>query len=445
MDHFVVRQSNAPSCQAPITIEDIPAPPLNAEVIQLTPTSVTLKMMIKLDPPSDDILRLWDCTEALDTDLTARPIAYSDGSHQTADGAATVIAHPQWDHTLIVAERSSGGNSFAPEVQAAALGVEFEPIQNIIVLIDNESAVKTAKAIQENTLKPLTSLEQTHLIGRLQVTLRRKPEASVVWIKGHARIPGNVVADTFAKWATHLPFPPRPPAPRFSIWQGPTPIQGKIPRAIMNKLIPQHKHLNIDAGLSFLWYRKASPFSVFQWKWVNGLTAVDGFEVFSNLRIAKCSSCDGDHCHDPLSSIAFCPAYSEHRNALLDLWPSSCSRQIQDWMAEAPPQDQRLFIRNLIPTSLAALLRGLALALPNTNATDLVVLRNLDLDKTCLKILSKLHDSPPRHGGTSGPNAWRASVAVPLVSPRYVPPRGTLEDLVNAEPAAPRPKKRKRK
>ena len=124
---------------------------------------------------------------------------------------------------------------------------------------------------------------------------------------------------------------------------------------ILSSLLPQHLHNNIHLSLSNNYFLKASWFSIFPFKWTNGLFSCKGNKPHFILNGFPCPTCS-EHPLDPLSYLTFCPTTQHLRNTFINTWPNSFRKTIINWLSTASRGDARNFFKTLFPHSLSNIL-----------------------------------------------------------------------------------------
>ena len=143
---------------------------------------------------------------------------------------------------------------------------------------------------------------------------------------------------------------------------------------------------------------KASWFSTFIFKWVNGLYCCKGYKPHFILNKHLCPKCNTHHPLDPITFITTCSSTTHLRQLLFNTWTQPFKTTILSWWTTATSGDKRNFIRTLIPNSLSNLLRT-----PPQNSSYHQHAKNLDpafkqrqkpLQKAIYDIKQWLHDNP---------------------------------------------------
>ena len=143
------------------------------------------------------------------------------------------------------------------------------------------------------------------------------------------------------------------PPSKLSVTFHGNPCIHKLSGAIRHKLVERHDHTGIVATISFDSASHYSWFSSFATKWSLGVKGIQGNHPFWDLSDRKCPACDEAHPLDVISTVALCPAMSQHLGRLADAWGPNLSPRVHGWLAGNRSRGElRNFARTLVAKSL---------------------------------------------------------------------------------------------
>ena len=150
-------------------------------------------------------------------------------------------------------------------------------LQPVIYAIDNVSTCLTLNTLLHFTSPPFTTSNNSFALWyNLEWHLLQHPKHITIlstWIKRHAALPGNDIADNVSKCSTtHFNYL-LSPTPSTLIALTETPLHGKITTRLIKHKLPTHQHNNVHLSLSNRFFFQSSWFSTFVFKWVNGLSS----------------------------------------------------------------------------------------------------------------------------------------------------------------------------
>ena len=397
--------------QAPLHPTSLQSFPLSYSTYTSTNSYLCFHSNQTIRPPNNSHLDFWGCHDLLQhlQQNQKYTLIYTDGSDDPSSslpsGSAAVITH-QPNHHTILTNLSPIKGSYPAEIYSIITTLFFPNLpslqQPIIFAIDNLSVCTTLNFLQPLNHPPFSSHTNSfalwynliwHLLQRL-----RHLNILFTWIKGHAGFPRNDTADSIAKWITlHLSLHITPSSSTTLALQQ-TPLPGKITTKHTKHKLPTHEHNNIHLSLSNKFFLKASWFSTFIFKWVNGLYCCKGYKPHFILNKHLCPKCNTHHPLDPITFITTCSSTTQLRQLLFNTWTQPFKTTILSWWTTATSGDKRNFIRTLIPNSLSNLLRT-----PPQNSSYHQHAKNLDLafkqrqkplQKAIYDIKQWLHDNP---------------------------------------------------
>ena len=243
--------------------------------------------------------------------------------------------------------------------------------QPIIIPIDNLSTCSTLNYIMSHSHFPLSSSTDPFSFWYYLIWAslnQSKLAPLLVWCKGHVDILGNKIADSIANWTPHNQYQhpnnylPSVTSPILTI--GFSILPGKISYKNLTTQLPQHHHNNIHLSLSNDYFLHSSWFSVFSFKWVNGLFSCKGYKPHFILNDFKCPMCSHIHPLDPLSTLSYCTSTFHLRELFNNTWPLPFRHTVTNWIPTAPRGEVRNYFKTLVPNSLSNLLRT-----PHRNTT----------------------------------------------------------------------------
>ena len=201
----------------------------------------------------------------------AQGTAYSDGSFFSATGRAGAAAICPGGHVLMA--RTPGLQAIYPSEVLGAFLASIAAPPGSTIRLDNQGAVKAL-----NSYKCI--VRHAHLVNVTRSSLQSKGQ-KVEWVKGHAGLRGNVLADEYARQASQLPLPP--PASRFSPWDVIVDGLAMNPphKCWKERSIPSHHHTGIHP-ISFAPLRR-NPDAA-QWiRWLFGLCWRPGWASYQSF------------------------------------------------------------------------------------------------------------------------------------------------------------------
>ena len=235
--------------------------------------------------------------------------------------------------------------------------------QPIIIPIDNLSTCSTSNYHISHSHFPLSSSIDPFSFWYYLIwsSLNQSKLAPLfVWCKGHVDILGNEIADSIANWIPHnqyqhpIKYLPSVISPILTI--GFSILPGKSSYKNVTTQLPQHHHNNIHISLSNDYLLHSSWFSVFSFKWVNGLFSCKGYKPDFILNDFNCPMCSLIHPLDPLSTLSYCTSTIHLRKLFNSTWPLPFRHTVTNWIPTAPRGEVRNFFKTLVPNSLSNLL-----------------------------------------------------------------------------------------
>ena len=182
------------------------------------------------------------------------------------------------------------------------------------------------------------------------------------WIKAHANIHGNEIADRMAKWAARATLPDFHYIPRMLqifYFHG-QPLLSKLSPAQYSNFSPDPAHTDILVTRSFMWHQKYLLTFLTPFKWSGAIYSIKYFAPFYDKQPHPCPFCNTSHLLDPVSYISFCSSTfpSSLRNTIISTWPIPLLQQITKHFLPFKPsmsttniqqklRDQRNIIRSL--------------------------------------------------------------------------------------------------
>ena len=172
---------------------------------------------------------------------------------------------------------------------------------------------------------------------------------------------GNEIADSIANSIPHNQYQhpnnnlPSVTSPILTI--GFSKLPGKISYKNLTTKLPQHHDNNIHLSLSNDYFLHPSWFSVFSFKWVNGLFSCKGYKPHFIVNDFKCPMCSLIHPLDPLSTLSYCTSTIHLRELFNNTWPLPFRHTVTNWIPTAPRGEVRNYFKTLVPNSLSNLLR----------------------------------------------------------------------------------------
>jgi hypothetical protein len=187
----------------------------------------------------------------------------------------------------------------------------------------------------------------------------------ITWVKGHMDFAHHDVVDTVAKKGVTFPHTVTPcvPTKLGDLVHAGAEIWGPLVVKVLQALVPKHQWQGIDAFWSYKFLTstgkgvvKTSPrWTLGRLKWVSGTQDWRGgaFAYHKEYKISKqCRVCGTSHPLDFLTVLAVCPLFTKFLTPFFDLF-AELKDTVQQWWTTAPPDQKRLWIRTLIPKSLA--------------------------------------------------------------------------------------------
>ena len=387
--------------------------------------------------PRQQDLILHGCGEAA-TLLASHPdipIGYADGSsrHPKRSGFAAVIDDPTDDLTLCYSSRGAEEGAYPSELNAINLLIsKADPDKPLLTLSDCSAAIQKVKSIISNTCIFYTHTHATILRKIHSAVQRRTAPTHIAHIRSHVGFVGNEWADIFAKRGAYLPLPPPTRPPPYTLMYGSIPITGKPHFSIFRHLIPIHAHNHLHPNSFDLWVY-SSFFSKLSYSWPNGLVSLPQYEPFFTMDERNCSLCNGTHAMDPLSCLTYCSSLSGLRDLSFDVWHVDVRPAVKAWFLGADREDQRKFIRTLLPTSLIDSIP----AHPTLSTRDLLAHRK----KLLPQLVKDQHDglkarpAPPDPSPKGPVNLYITNnLKRPTPIPAYRPPASIPNNLPILQP-----------
>lgn len=271
-----------------------------------------------------------------------RSHAYSDGSYFASSaraGAAAVLTEGK----VLLARTPGMPGIYPSELLGAFLASHASPASSTIFL-DNQGAVKALSCS-----KPV--VRHAQLVTITRTSLQEKCQ-TVQWIKGHAGLRGNVLADEFARKASNLP--PQAPVKPKSAWEVIVHGMPQLPphKCWTESNVPTHHHSGIHP-LSFT-PLKRHPDSLPWIKWLFGLCWRPGWSSYHSFWSQSPSRrpCTVCHCFHNTSingTLGFCDTHPL-RKAWLAAWKEH--PLVLQWVQHISSSDRMLLGKVCIARSL---------------------------------------------------------------------------------------------
>ena len=259
--------------------------------------------------------------------------------------------------------RTTGHNSSARgEWQSIVYTLSIaDPDKPLLILTDYFQAT-LLPIYSKSTIRSSKNLHRDLIWEAIRLLLLRKAWTTICWVKGHAGIQPNVVADKFAKMACSLPFvPPKPDPANPSLWiLHALPLVLPTASPLLRFREAHHSeptaslHLDtINVRLSSLpLYHRPNPKLVAHMHGrVNWNPEVFSFWHEHNT-IKTCKLCDSQHATDVFSSLCHCPALAPFASTALCKGYARLAPLITTWHTRASAGDRRNFARHLVPRTL---------------------------------------------------------------------------------------------
>ena len=268
--------------------------------------------------------------------------AYSDGSFFASTNRAGAAAVAPGGKVLMA--RTPGPQGIYPSELLGAFLASYASPANSTIFLDNHGAVKVLSCTK-------MVVRHAQLVSLARSTIKQKQQ-KVQWVKGHAGLRGNILADEFARKASSLPLqkPQKPQSPWEVVIQG----MAQLPphKCWTEQNIPTHRHTGIHP-ISFT-PLKRNPDSLPWIKWLFGLCWRPGWSSYQSFwsqtpSRRPCSTCKQFHNASINGTLGFCDPHPL-RTAWLQAWGDH--PLVLQWLRTITLSDRMLVGKVCIPRTL---------------------------------------------------------------------------------------------
>jgi hypothetical protein len=164
---------------------------------------------------------------------------------------------------------------------------------------------------------------------------------------------------------------------------------------------------------------KSPQWTLGRLKWISGTQDWQGGAFAYHKEYAKprcCDVCKNFHPLDFLSVLALCPSFAPHLDGFFELFQEAAPL-VRQWWGNASSSEKRLFVRTLIPRSLADLLLE---SLARNRLKEIMGYRHKAWPKVRQELLENFLETPPpaptgvKGAGHSAKRGWEDSSSMRL-------------------------------